>query len=128
MPCHRAFQTLVYGLLPVEGEQRSSGGLRPHLRLVHGLLGLDAADRLGLATEPWSAQIDDALDVLQIDPSEHLGHTTYAELLPVLTRSADFRGDGGLVLPALAAASRLSTDGILNHPPELVVRACVALL
>ena len=121
---------LVQSLLTHERSRRNGAGLQAHQRVLHGLIGWDAARTLGLSdiAETWKLQLFDALDVLDQAQEPNAEKQTIRDFLPVLTRKLRYLGDGVLVLPAVAAALRLEENDLLEVQPALLLRTCLALV
>jgi hypothetical protein len=122
-PCLRGLEALAWATWSAEAPLRGSSALNVHERLVHGILGLDAALRLGRPelAEAWKAQLEDAVDVLELGqlPAE-IEKATVTSLLPLLTRPLNYTGRRMLMLPMAAAMLRLEREGQLPREPGVL--------
>ena len=129
--CLSGLETWIRGQLQREAQRRQPGALGAQERVMYGLIGQDAARRLGAPelAGRWRHQASEALDVLQISAGlKDVPTTELAELLPLFRRELNFQQEGSLVYPALAAALRLSEADALTAEPAVVVRLCFDLL
>ena len=114
----RGLEAVVLATLAREAPRRSSAGLEARHRIVHGVVGQDAALRLGMddLAARYNDQVVDALDVLAVatkPPREGDGNPSMEDLLPMLTRPIVYAGERLLALPFAAAVHRLGEQGLL---------------
>ena len=126
--CLHGLEATVRASLSRESEKRHENALPATLRAMHGILGYDAAIRLGCPkiAEVWKAQTLDALDVLHLDTGAgaEASSDPFEALLPLWHRDLYFSGDGLLVYPVLAAGLRLWQAGKLPGSPNAVMKLC----
>lgn len=126
--CLHGLEATVRASLSRESEKRHENALPATLRAMHGILGYDAAIRLGCTkiAEVWKAQTMDALDVLHLDTGAGAKASSdpFEALLPLWHRDLYFSGDGLLVYPVLAAGLRLWQAGKLPGSPNAVMKLC----
>lgn len=127
----RGLEALVLASFAKEAALRTSSGLEARDRVSHGVIGQDAALRLGLTelADAWQNQLLDALDVLsvaKVRPRRGSSVASMEQLLPVLTRPTNYAGRALLMLPMAAAVHRLGGQGLLVDQAGSLFQAAFA--
>jgi len=125
-PCVEGLRTQLHGLIHHERVRRAGGSLDPVQRVLHGLIGHDAALELGLdeLAMVWSRQVVESVDVIESGGQGTASKEAFEALLPEFVGDFAYPDSGRLVPAALAATRRLSEAGVLPVRPAQALRVC----